>query len=71
MFDFSQVTRAEAPSLGRVFLVGDALLEPFWPEGLGPAWGGLSSARGCMVLPLLPSVSHTFINDSSAARPCS
>merc|ERR1719160_2378835 len=35
IFDFSETKRSESASVGRVFLVGDALLEPFWPEGLG------------------------------------
>jgi len=49
LFDFSTIKRAERPCAvlpapetsggegkdALVFLVGDALLEPFWPEGLG------------------------------------
>jgi 2-polyprenyl-6-methoxyphenol hydroxylase-like FAD-dependent oxidoreductase len=42
IFDFSETKRSESASVGRVFLVGDALLEPFWPEGLGIVRGFLT-----------------------------
>merc|ERR1712151_1367174 len=47
IFDFSGVRRLEVPALfvGNVFVcaVGDALLEPFWPEGLGIMRGFMSA----------------------------
>lgn len=47
IFDFSGVKRLESPAMmvGDVFVctVGDALLEPFWPEGLGIIRGFLSA----------------------------
>jgi len=47
IFDFSGVKRLECPATvtpGGVFVcaVGDALLEPFWPEGLGIVRGFMS-----------------------------
>eukprot|EP00931_Biecheleriopsis_adriatica_P064399 TRINITY_DN3918_c0_g1_i1.p1 TRINITY_DN3918_c0_g1~~TRINITY_DN3918_c0_g1_i1.p1 ORF type:complete len:955 (+),score=145.48 TRINITY_DN3918_c0_g1_i1:303-2867(+) len=47
IFDFSGVQRLECPSTieGSTFIcaVGDALLEPFWPEGLGIMRGFMSA----------------------------
>ncbi|CAE8606466.1 unnamed protein product, partial [Polarella glacialis] len=47
IFDFSDVQRLESASsmAGNVFVcaVGDALLEPFWPEGLGIMRGFMSA----------------------------
>jgi len=47
IFDFSGVRRLESPAsiVGGTFVcaVGDALLEPFWPEGLGIMRGFMSA----------------------------
>merc|ERR1719183_2839038 len=47
IFDFSGIKRLEnaATTVGGVFVcaVGDALLEPFWPEGLGIIRGFMSA----------------------------
>jgi len=47
IFDFSGVRRLESAAsiVGRTFVcaVGDALLEPFWPEGLGIMRGFMSA----------------------------
>merc|ERR1719203_560533 len=47
IFDFSGVKRLESPAVaaGNIFVcaAGDALLEPFWPEGLGIVRGFMSA----------------------------
>merc|ERR1719401_3138705 len=47
IFDFSSVKRLESPAIAvgstLVCAVGDALLEPFWPEGLGVMRGFMSA----------------------------
>ena len=53
LFDFSATERAERPGQGRVFLVGDALLEPFWPEGLGVVRGFLTVLDAVTAVALL------------------
>jgi 2-polyprenyl-6-methoxyphenol hydroxylase-like FAD-dependent oxidoreductase len=53
VFDFSETQRAEAAAVGRVFLVGDALLEPFWPEGLGIVRGFLTVLDAVTAISLL------------------
>ncbi|TYZ69480.1 hypothetical protein PybrP1_007369 [[Pythium] brassicae (nom. inval.)] len=58
LFDFSARTRADkAASIlsarGKklyVGLIGDALIEPFWPEGLGTCRGFLSALDGCWMV---------------------
>ncbi|TMW62485.1 hypothetical protein Poli38472_005103 [Pythium oligandrum] len=58
LFDFSARTRADKAanilsSRGKklyVGLVGDALMEPFWPEGLGTCRGFLSAMDGCWMV---------------------
>ena len=47
------IKRAESASAGRVFLVGDALLEPFWPEGLGVVRGFLTVLDAVAAIALL------------------
>merc|ERR1719281_1794363 len=53
IFDFSETKRSESASVGRVFLVGDALLEPFWPEGLGIVRGFLTVLDAVTAISLL------------------
>jgi 2-polyprenyl-6-methoxyphenol hydroxylase-like FAD-dependent oxidoreductase len=53
VFDFSETKRSETASVGRVFLVGDALLEPFWPEGLGIVRGFLTVLDACTAISFL------------------
>jgi 2-polyprenyl-6-methoxyphenol hydroxylase-like FAD-dependent oxidoreductase len=53
VFDFSETKRSESASVGRVFLVGDALLEPFWPEGLGIVRGFLTVLDACTAISFL------------------
>merc|ERR1719201_2394189 len=57
IFDFSGIKRLEnaAPTLGGVFVcaVGDALLEPFWPEGLGIIRGFMSVLDACTAMSFL------------------
>lgn len=58
IFDFSTRTRADKAasvlsSKGKklyVGLIGDALMEPFWPEGLGTCRGFLSALDGCWMI---------------------
>lgn len=58
IFDFSSRTRADKAasilsSKGKklyVGLIGDSLMEPFWPEGLGTCRGFLSALDGCWMV---------------------
>uniref|UniRef100_K3WM31 Uncharacterized protein n=1 Tax=Globisporangium ultimum (strain ATCC 200006 / CBS 805.95 / DAOM BR144) TaxID=431595 RepID=K3WM31_GLOUD len=58
VFDFSSRTRADKAasiltSKGKklyVGLIGDSLMEPFWPEGLGTCRGFLSALDGCWMV---------------------
>lgn len=58
IFDFSTRTRADKAasvlsSKGKklyVGLIGDSLMEPFWPEGLGTCRGFLSALDGCWMI---------------------
>lgn len=58
IFDFSSRTRADKAasiltSKGKklyVGLIGDSLIEPFWPEGLGTCRGFLSALDGCWMV---------------------